>query len=238
MQRSNGSHSPSQEKFFRKFKAGSGTALLDMLEAERQDLYDYLMRMTGQVSRSADTVDEVFQSLSGEILETIAGYVEFTVDADQLDERTLLLRQSDKALDRALRLLPGRERESVLLRTRGGFADAEVGEIMGLSTAEAQADASRGLRRIQADCPSPPGGYEVGLLRLPPHPAPMRSAQATMNLSEVMQGIKTKPVGLRSPARIAMLVVLLVACGAWLLFPKVYLRLFDLARHAAAGSGR
>jgi hypothetical protein len=53
-----------REKLFKKFKGGDDRALIDLLENERPQLYDYLMRMTGQISRSFESVSEVFQSVS------------------------------------------------------------------------------------------------------------------------------------------------------------------------------
>ena len=60
-----------QEKNFSRFKSGHASALYDLLESERPFLYDYLMRMTSQVSRSADSINEVYESLSEEVISVI-----------------------------------------------------------------------------------------------------------------------------------------------------------------------
>ncbi len=148
------------DKQFKRIKNGDSAALYDILEGERGKLYDYMMRMTGQVSRSGDTIDEVYQSLGGEALELIDSLTELRVclyttarkfsgdiwNADTaklvnplLEERTAksghgdilpsgdpmklpgaeLIPKQDRpmliAVDRALRLMPGREREALLL---------------------------------------------------------------------------------------------------------------------------
>jgi hypothetical protein len=122
----------------------------------------------------------------------------------------------------------------VLLRSRAHFDDDEIAEIMGLSAGEVSQRFGAGLRRIATDV-SGITDYNASIFRLPAHPLPVRSTQATMNLSEVMQGIKTKPVGLNSPLRIALL-VLAVGLGATLYFsPGVLKRLVHVARDAENG---
>ena len=37
--------SPAKEKAYKKFKGGDGNALFELLEGERAELYDYLMRI-------------------------------------------------------------------------------------------------------------------------------------------------------------------------------------------------
>ena len=55
---------PEKDKLFRLVLKGEQAALMDILEGERHELFDYLMRMTGQVTRSIESVDEVFSKRS------------------------------------------------------------------------------------------------------------------------------------------------------------------------------
>ena len=52
-------------------KAGDLGALKALLARERPLLYDYLMRMTGQMQRSHDTVDEVFLTMNARALQDV-----------------------------------------------------------------------------------------------------------------------------------------------------------------------
>lgn len=251
------SDNPARVRLFKKTQSGDGNALADLLSDERSELYDFLMRMTGQQSRSADSVEEVYQSLSDEMMEGVTTYEDFKVliyqtarkfnadiwnaetarllnasldapaEGGEVTEKVLRERKNHIALDRAVRILPPTYREAMLLRARCGFDHAEIGAIMGLPEVEAESLAVNGLRKVEAECPGLNQEAEDALKKLPHHPPPERSTQATMNLSMVMQGIKTKPVGLRSPARITMVVLIIIGTIAYVLVP-------DLPRHIAA----
>lgn len=259
-----------QQKLYRRFRGGDAGALSDLLEAERPVLFDYLLRMTGQVSRSAETVDEVFLSLSEEVFADLEDYRGLRVcllmtarkfNADIWDADTAKLvnarleaptpegvkddearldpgeLQSFLQLDRGLRVLPGQERECVYLRGRLGLTAAEVAEIMNLHVDQVEKSYEDGLRQLS----SLPGGTDAlpkFLGRLLLHPVPHRSSHATVNLSMVMQGIKTRPVGIWSPVRLTI-VALLVAAGLVAFFmPEVGTRLWEALHGRSTTSGR
>jgi DNA-directed RNA polymerase specialized sigma24 family protein len=245
-----------QARLYKKFRNGDVASLADLLEGERHGLYDYLMRMTGQISRSIDTIDEVFQSLTEETLETIDEYAELKVllyttarkfNADiwnaetsklanaafedpakgqELDEKSLRERQGQALLDKAFRSLPGMEREALLLSARGQFDHGEIAEIMGIAEHQVEDKLAVAMAKVEGEYAATGGQAESALLRLPSHPIPPRSSQATVNLSMVMQGIKTKPVGLWSPVRIAFLVLVGVGVILWFAYPELYTKLF------------
>lgn len=232
------SDNSAKEKLYRKFKSGDMHAFADLLEGEREGLYDYLLRLTGQVSRSMDTIDEVYQSLNEDTLDTIDSYVELKIclyttarkfNADIWNAETSRLmnptlegppgaefgspaalkeRQVLALADRQLRGMPGREREVVVLSALVAYDVPEISEIMGISEHEVETLLVSGLRRVTSE------GGAKSLAKLPLHTAPPRSSQATVNLSMVMQGIKTRPAGLWSLGRIALLgIFALVAIG-------------------------
>ena len=66
-----------KEKSFRAYKAGDDHALAELLEMERAGLYDYVIRMTGQVSRSVESIDEVFMSFQSGAAKNMRGISEF-----------------------------------------------------------------------------------------------------------------------------------------------------------------
>lgn len=248
-----------KDKLYRKYKSGDTRALYDLLEAERVVLYDYALRMTGQVSRSIDAIDDAYQGLTDEILDNTPSVLELRVavytmvrkfnadiwnaDTQKLTNAVLdvpseakldpkdkakrlaadkLARQhaAYKALDRSLRARPGAEREAVILRTRCRFEFRDVAAVMGLDEERAEALFLSGMTKIDAECSGIVEGPEDALMRMPGHLAPERSSQATINLSEVMQGIKARPVGLWSPTRFVLLVAVGMLIGAWLFYPE------------------
>lgn len=235
-----------KDKLYRKFKGGDMTSLADLLEGERAGLYDFLVRMTGQISRSMDTIDEVFQSLNEDTLDTIETYAELKVclyttarkfNADIWNAETTRLmnpvlegppsaefgspaalkeRQVRAAVDRQLRGLAGREREMVILSAMIGYDAAEAGEVMGLGEHEVAPLLEGGLRRFAGEGGLSESAVIKVLTDLPLHSAPPRSSQATVNLSMVMQGIKTRPAGLWSLSRLVLtgVFLLIVAVAA------------------------
>ena len=132
-----------KNKLFKRFKAGDGTSLLDLLESEREGLYDYLLRMTGQVSRSSDTVDEVYQSLTetDETLNAIESCVDlriclyktarkFNADIWNADTAKLVnsLLEGPGATESSL--LGGGERQTLAALDRTTARDVSCGETM------------------------------------------------------------------------------------------------------------
>jgi DNA-directed RNA polymerase specialized sigma24 family protein len=248
---SNKSAEAAKDKLYKKFKSGDGGALIELLEGDRQRVFDYLMRMTGQISRSADTVDEVYQGLTEETLETVSTWAELRVvlyttarrfnadiwNADTAKLMNFALEGPDRtqemeaspdlaalvAVDHAWRSLVGPEREALHLFVRVGMTPEDVSDVMGIGASEAQALAGSASRQIAAAAGAFTGGA-AKLERLidlqPLHPLPERSTQSTVNLSVVMQGIKTRPAGLWSPWRLGLLVALVAGAAIWYLKPE------------------
>lgn len=254
-----------QERLFKKFQGGDVGSLADLLEGERGALYDYLMRMTGQISRSADTVDEVYQSLNDETLETLDTFSDlkvllyttarkFNADiwnaettklanaafeepgrANALDERALRERQGQALLDKAFRSLPGMEREALILSARGQFDNSEIAEIMAAPEHQVEDKLAVALSKVETEYAATGGRAESALAKLPEHPLPVRSSQATVNLSMVMQGIKTKPVGLWSPVRIGLVALVVIVVLVLVLNPDLLQKILHLGKGASGG---
>lgn len=251
-----------KDKLYKKFKGGDSRVLLELFEGERNELYDFLMRMTGQIAKSADTVDEVFLSLPEGTLEDVATFGEFKTmlyatarrfvsDVWNADTTRLMNaavdgphetgarvgegqpgeRERHRPFDRAVRALPGREREIVLLKARSSFDDQEIATIMGIPVTQVETLANAAFARVSAECSGLNTSSLMGAIaRMPHHPEPVRSSQRTINLSMVMQDIKTKPVGLWSPTRIVVLVLLAVAGFVYALKPELYTELVALVK--------
>jgi DNA-directed RNA polymerase specialized sigma24 family protein len=231
-----------REKDFRRLKSGHGVSLYDLFEAERQELYDYLLRMTGQISRSDETVDEVFQAFTEDMLETIHTFQElrvslyvtarkFNADIWNADTSKLINLglepltsegksvatpdlQKFSSIDVRLRSLPPREREILILSVRLGFKREDLRDITGFSNQDIEDSVSHAGLAI--------GDFDL-LKAMPAHPLPERSRQETQNLSIVMRGIKTKPVGVWSPLRILFLFCVVLSAVLWLLYGDAWL---------------
>ncbi len=228
-----------REKEFRRVKSKSGGSLFDLFEAERLDLYDYLLRMTGQVSRSDDTVDEVFQAFTEEMLESITSYQELRVslyvtarkfNADIWgDDTSKLANQSLESLDGSektegwqkfgetdvrLRSLPSKQREVLLLRERCHFSQGEISEITGMTESLVGEQLGLAIKIIP----------NLELVKMMPHhPLPEKSRLETQNLSIVMRGIKTKPVGVWSPGKLIFIFLILILSVVWFLYGEAIL---------------
>lgn len=258
---------PAKEKFFERLKDGDGHALAELLEGERPGVFDYCLRMTGQVSKSTDTVDEVYLSLNEDVLDTLGSYTDFKIclyltarrfisdiwnadttklmnaaiegtDGDGGTDRANRERAAFRVLDKSVRGLPGRQRETLLLRVRAGFEWDEIAQILGAAPGQAEADFAAALAHVERECPgtASPEGAAAAVARMPAHPEPVRSSQRTINLSMVMQGIKAKPVGLWSPVRITVIAVLVVVVAILLFKPGLFQEMFA-ALKALAGGG-
>jgi hypothetical protein len=135
--------------------------------------------------------------------------------------------QAFRALDKSLRALKGAEREAVLLRSRCDFEFEAIGEIMGLSEADAEQLFLRGMQRIDAECSGVVEQPERTLSELPSHPPPEHSSQATMNLSVMMHDIKARPVRLWSPFRLITLILIVAAAVIYYFFPEQVHQVID-----------
>ncbi len=51
------------ESAFRRVRSSPGDAMVEFVELQRQELYDYILRLTGQAERASTTVDELARSM-------------------------------------------------------------------------------------------------------------------------------------------------------------------------------
>ena len=228
----------SRTKLFSRYRAGNPGLLGDVLNAVRGELYDYLLRQTGQVSRSADTIDEVYLSLTEEVLAPLSTFEEFRVclygtarrfNADVWNADTAKLvnqalgggASEERAtaaahelllrLDQEFRALPGPEREALYLTVRAELGADAVSRIMAVP----QSRVDSLVRDASAALLSSAAVGQLGLeavCRIPLHPLPARSSPATDNLSIIMQNIdRARPSRVRASLRWLGLLVTFVA---------------------------
>lgn len=239
------------KKLFRKFRNGEASALVEILESERQSLYDYMMRMTGQVQKSSETIEEVYLSLNEGVLTELQTYEDLRlllytttrkfsadiwnantsmlensgilaeVESDPLGEEGLRHLKFQQDLDRGIRGLKPLEREVVYLRLVVGMAFSEISDVVGNSQDAVENAYALAVKALSESIGKNQDEIEDGLHRICKHPMPPRSSPATVNLSMVMEGIKTKPSGVWSVKRIAFMVIFAALVASWFLFPSL-----------------
>jgi RNA polymerase sigma factor (sigma-70 family) len=249
------------KKLFRKFRSGEPTALVEILESERQSLYDYMMRMTGQVQKSAETIEEVYLSLNEGVLTELETYEDlrlllytttrkFSVDvwnantsmlensgileqveSDPLGEEGLHQLKFQQDLDRGIRSLKPFERETVYLRLVVGMAFSEISDVVGNSQEAVESGYTTAVKALSESMGKNQDEVEDGLHRICKHPMPPRSSPATVNLSMVMEGIKTKPSGVWSVKRTMFFVILVALVASWFFFPNLKHDAWDYVRN-------
>lgn len=239
------------KKLFKTFRKGDAGALVEMLENERMSLFDYLMRMIGQVEKSSDTIDEVFLTITEDILADLQSFDDLRVmlyatsrrfNSDIWNADTTLLENEgigaafhdkgvDKeildglnflqALDRAQRALKPFEREVAYLRLSAGLAMSDISDILGQPQLAIEKAYDSAMSNLVSATNFTRDQVEDGLHRMPKHPLPPRSSHATVNLSMVMEGIKTRPAGVWSIRRTVILTLIVLAVAAWYFVPSV-----------------
>lgn len=251
----------SNKKLFRKFRGGETSALVEILESERHSLYDYMMRMTGQVQKSSETIEEVYVSLNENVLTELQTYEDLrlllytttrkfsadvwnantsmlensgileNVDSDPLGEEGLSQLKFQQDLDRGLRALKPFEREVVYLRLVVGVAFSEISDVVGNSQDAVENGYASAVKVLSESIGKNQDEIEDGLHRLCKHPMPPRTSPATVNLSMVMEGIKTKPSGVWSIKRTVFLLVFAALVASYFLFPSPAMQVFDYLRN-------
>jgi RNA polymerase sigma factor (sigma-70 family) len=249
------------KKLFRRYRNGESSALVEILESERQSLYDYMMRMTGQIQKSAETIEEVYISLNEDVLTELENYEDlrlllytttrkFSADiwnantsmlenggiiqqmeSDPLGEEGLRQLKFQQDLDRGIRTLKPFEREVVYLRLVVGMAFSEISDVVGNSQETVESGYAAAVKALSESIGKNQDEVEDGLHRICKHPMPPRSSPATVNLSMVMEGIKTKPSGVWSVKRIIFLVILAAVIATWFLFPSLKHDAWDYVRN-------
>ena len=222
---------------FQQYKDGQADALNAFLAAERDRLYDYVLRMTGQVSRAYETTDETMLSIESGAgdCETMEEFLtllyktarKYAADVWNADtsrlENEVYSRHSSKdaqsllRLEKVVRMLPAPQREALLLRERLGFAMDEVAEIMGIPTPEVEQIFAEGLGTVEDALPDLSKRVPEMFVSVPQFTAPEPEELQTKNLSLIMQDFrKSSGSGIsRGPVVGLILLLILIAAFAW-----------------------
>lgn len=229
------------EALFARCRAGDRpwSALFDLT---RHDVFDFLFRLTGQRSRALETLNEAvaaieidvdsftsYKALRAAMFTTARSFAADVWGADTgrlqnaaFDEehaRRTGSRRSDREeclrVDGLIRMLPGPQREALLLVRSYGMTPDEAAPIVGVDVATINARVAGALEWMSAGDSSRVAALADVVTRVPRHPMPVVSGHHTQNLSVLVQDIRAA----RWPRLARWLVVVMVlsaaGIGAW-----------------------
>jgi DNA-directed RNA polymerase specialized sigma24 family protein len=226
------------EKQFKVFKDGQMDLLEEILTSERERLFDFLMRMTGQVSKSVDTSIEA-SNVVGAVADNEESFQDFLIilyktarnfaidawnaDTSKLENAAYRVGQPENAksnekqtvllisLEHILRSLSPKQREILLLHERYGFAPDEVAEITGFGMSDVEEVFSQALSIVESAMPGNAGSVPELMTKLRIFPVPEDDGETTQNLSLVFKNLKKSSKG--APSAWLRLMFAILALG-------------------------
>lgn len=202
---------------FKAFKNGDMDGLSAILKLERERLFDYVMRMTGQLAKSAEVTEETLSSIE-----------QSADDSDSLQELLILIYKTARkfaidvwsaetpklensayagaqgkdiqnliVLEGLIRSLPPLQREVLLLKERFGFAVDEVSEISGLASSDVELFFAQAMGALERNAPALEQHLPELIGRLSLFERPKYDGPETQNLSLIMNDFR-KTNGLAS----------------------------------------
>jgi DNA-directed RNA polymerase specialized sigma24 family protein len=222
---------------FKNFQGGDTDALTAILAAERNRLFDYIMRMSGQLVRSAEIADESIGVLENDCdqvdsLDELLIYLYKTArnfardiwnaDTSKLENNAYQAGGSKEQnlavkVEHQLRALPPLQREAVILRERLGFALDEVAEIMMTPPSDIELAFAQGLSSIENGMLEHAQKVPELILNLRPFNRPTHERPDTQNLSLIMNDFrKTNALAASRWRMVWFLALLLGGLLAWI----------------------
>jgi DNA-directed RNA polymerase specialized sigma24 family protein len=210
------------EPLFERGKKGELEAFEALLASESGRLFDYLMRMNGQISRSYEIMQESLsgishiadhkedvqdllvllyktaRSFSIEIWNADTSKLEnsayFSNAGSQIDSKTAIQLVE---LEKVLRSLPAKQRETLLLKARYGFAEEDIVAITGYSVDDVQEFLSQSMSVLEAATDHNTAKILKLIEQLLFFPIPEHGDQGTQNLSLVVRDLKKSSKSVR-----------------------------------------
>jgi DNA-directed RNA polymerase specialized sigma24 family protein len=207
---------------FERGKKGESEAFEALLSSESARLFDYLMRMNGQMSRSHEIMQESLngvrhiadqeedlqdllvllyktaRSFSIEIWNADTSKLEnsgyFSSDGSEIDSKTVMHLIE---LEKVLRSLPAKQRETLLLKVRYGFAEEDIVAITGYSVDDVQEFLSQSLSVLEAATDLDVQKIVKFIEQLLLFPIPDQGDHGTQNLSLVVRDLKKSSKSVR-----------------------------------------
>lgn len=235
------------QALFLKALKGNTKSLEELLENEKAILFDYAMRMTGDINHSWDVIQEQLSAIQTSHLiqcghalvfrqalllgirkqlisvwhrdtsrlENAAYIKQINPDTENLNVIAMPPDSKAREFDREFHQLLGPEREALWLKAKTHASLEEIAQIMSLQVPEVERALVHALFRLENK--SYGLDPESLVAQLPLHPVPAPVTNVTMDLSQVMQGIKRSQKAPQAHRGKAILVLLLVL-GAYLGF--------------------
>jgi DNA-directed RNA polymerase specialized sigma24 family protein len=228
------------ESLFEKAVKGHKKSLDQLLEEEKPLFFDYALRMTGDITRSLDAVQESLNAIDVTSLNLYKTYFVFRQAVLQnIRKRGQSLWHSDTSrlengfylqntnadtenlkdfrapeplkirdFEREYHTLSGWGREALWLKARLDASLDQVAQVMDIKPSEVEKHLVHALFRLENHS----YGHDPESLvsQLPLHPLPSPVSNVTMDLSMVMQGIKS---GQKAPKQGKLLTILFCFLG-------------------------
>lgn len=233
----------SMQRRFKRFKDGKEDGLIELFDAERTRLYDYVVRMTGDEDAARETIDQLWEQMKEDQPDILSlgewrQYVlsaarhfnrdRWNATTKQLENATIrdeLARgkgdnetlQFMADVDKALQSLPGPEREVILLRFQNNLVAEDVCIVMETTEEQVQRWEHSGQRMLGLVL-----GAEIDLPReisfLPRYSGVTSAGHSTQALSQMIESVKrTKPgISMRWP--ISALILLGVGIAFFIVY--------------------
>ena len=195
------------EQAYEPLKAGGARAWANYIAKERPRMFDFSIRMTGQLNRSEEVVTEVasvlasllgqYPSLSDLRIELYRTLRNFNADIWNADVRLLANPVEGHALEKWLQELLPQDREILLLRRVCLFSDADAAKVLGISeNLVREVD-----RRFE-------GANTPSFSSFQLFSVPVRSVHKTADLSVLIQDLKESRLGWASRHRFVLSLLL------------------------------
>lgn len=191
------------QQAFEQLRGGGARAWSDYIAKERPRMFDFSIRMTGQLNRSEEVVAEVASSMAPILTQYIAlsdlrielyrTLRNFNADIWNADVRLLANQVEGHVLEKWLQELLPQDREILLLRRVCLFSDEDAAKVLGVSE-----NLVRDVdRRFE-------GGNTPSFSSFQLFSIPVRSVHKTADLSVLIQDLKESRLGWASRHRFVL----------------------------------
>lgn len=207
-----------REKIFKSFIDSNGEEWEEIFSLEKTSLYDYVLRMTGNILGTSESLEEVFvalkrtnsryatyQELRVALFATVRSFnahvwnaessktIKPSVSLEPIEINSIKAHQAKQEMlrvERSLSELVPWERETVILNMRECFSFAEISIIMSMDQKVVMSNFYSALRNIKRDCAELGEKVTVIITTLPKYHSPARTAFNTLNLSAFIEDLK------------------------------------------------
>lgn len=217
------------------------TKLQEMLKSEQENLYDYSMRMSGNVLRSKEAVEQSIKIIlqrfdtktpypivRKNLFKTIRAFSQDMWNADTSNltnqafsgwdvKEEVFTKQEGESLDRFIHRLPATEREIVLLKSRYFFIFSDIEEIIEQSE-PVQGTFEKAVKDLSSLVSKPSEATSAIISKIPNYELPPETKFHTQALSNLMLDLNNRKSFL-NPSNLLMFlgILILLFIAVWIL---------------------